>query len=185
MKPSFKNIITILILASEGGWFIFSTPPADYGEWAVRLGAVLFSLAALFGSVILLIFLNRKNPPAIFRSSTLCILSYSQIIYCGLMYRHGVVSDLSLLLFQGICGFLIWKYETTLKNKLIALSNLLYSSLWAISLGGHLYYWHISHDAETVGMVTAEKIMAVIFIIAVSAMTILIPRNQKANEANS
>lgn len=139
MKPSFKNIITILILASEGGWFIFSTPPADYREWAVRLGAVLFSLAALFGSVTLLIFLNRKNPPAIFRSSTLCILSYSQIIYCGLMYRHGTVSDLSLPLFQGICGFLIWKYETTLKNKLIALSNLLYSSLWAISLGGHLY----------------------------------------------
>lgn len=168
------DYICILILALEVVAFLVLTPPANYGEWAVRLGVILNSSVALLVSVVFLIVINRKHPSLMRRNCLLCAASYVQIIYCGLTYQAGVISFLVLPLFQGAFGILVWKYAGSLRNQTALLSNLLFSSLWAISLGGHLYYYNVSNDAETVGVVTTAKIIVAIVIMFISSIVMLV-----------
>lgn len=179
MKQKAKHIISILIIPIAGILFFRLTPPANYGEWAVQVGVIIASMFVLCLSAILVIALNLKDHSAIIRNIFLCFIPYLQIIYCGIFYEHGIFTNMLLPIFQGLFSYLIWKFEMSTRNKLVLLSNLLFSSLWAISLGGHKYYWFISNDLETVGVVTAERVIAVIFITLLSVVTIQIPTKKR------
>lgn len=175
LRQILRYIIISLIILIEGIIIFCLTPPANYGEWAVKVGVIIQSIVALCISVILAIMLNLKGGLTILKNILLCFMPYSQIIYCGIFYKYGILTIMLLPVFQCLFCYLVWKFGMTTRNKLVLLSNLLFSSLWAISLAGHKYYWYISHDLETVGVVTAEKIIAVIFIILLS----LVVLNQK------
>lgn len=159
--------------------FFCLTPPANYGEWAVQIGVIIQSLFVLCLSVILVIALNLKVHSAIIRNIFLCFIPYLQIIYCGIFYEYGIFTNMLLPIFQGLFCYLVWKFEVSIRNKLVLLSNLLFSSLWTISLGGHKYYWYISNDLETVGVVTAERVITVILITLLSIVAIQATANFK------
>lgn len=179
MKQKLRHIIISIIILIEGMLFFCLTPPANYGEWAVRVGVIIQSLFVLCLSIILTITLNFKVRSAIINNIFLCFMPYSQIIYCNIFYEYGIFTNMLLPIFQGLFCYLVWKFGTSTKNKLILLSNLLFSSLWTISLGGHKYFYYISNDLETVGVVTAEKTFAVISITLVSIVVIQVPASFK------
>lgn len=179
MKQKIRHIIIYLIILIEGMLFFCLTPPANYGEWAVQVGVIIQSVFVLLLSVIMVIALNLKVRSAIIRNIFLCFIPYLQIIYCGIFYEYGIFTNMLLPIFQGLFCYLVWRFEVSIRNKLVLLSNLLFSSLWAISLGGHKYYWYISNDLETVGVVTAERVIAVILITLLSNVAIQATTNFK------
>lgn len=179
MKQKAKHIISILIIPIAGILFFCLTPPANYGEWAVQVGVIIQSLFVLCLSVMLVIVLNLKVRSAIIRNIILCFIPYLQIIYCGIFYEYAIFTNMLLPIFQGLFCYVVWRFEVSIRNKLVLLSNLLFSSLWAISLGGHKYYWYISNDLETVGVVTAERVIAVILITLLSIVAIQATTNFK------
>lgn len=179
MKLKAKHIISILIIPIAGILFFCLTPPANYGEWAVQVGVIIASMFVLCLSAILVIALNLKDHSAIIRNIFLCFIPYLQIIYCGIFYEYGIFTNMLLPIFQSLFCYVVWRFEVSIRNKLVLLSNLLFSSLWAISLGGHKYYWYISNDLETVGVVTAERVIAVILITLLSIVAIQATTNFK------
>lgn len=179
MKPVVKKAIAIAILIIEGVLFMFLTPPANYGEWAVRVGCAIESVLAWFAYTVLIVCLNWRDGKTIFRNIVFLTIPYLQIAYCVLTYKYGIFSGLMLPIFQITVIYLVRRYESKLRNKVIVMSSLLLSALWAISLGGHLYYYNISNDAETVGVFATEKIIAIIFILSVSMLAITIPISPK------
>lgn len=179
MKPAIKKTIAIVILVIESVLFLFLTPSANYGEWAVRVGCAIESVLSCLAYTVLIIFLNRHDRKTIFRDILFSTIPYLQIIYCALTYKYGIFSDFLLPFFQIAVIYLVGVYEVKLRNRVIVMSSLLLSALWAISLSGHLYYYNISSDAETVGVVTLEKIIAIIVILSVSVLTIAIPVSPK------
>jgi len=182
MKPAVKKNIAIVILIIESVLFMFLTPPANYGEWAVRVGCVIASVLTWFVYTVLIVCLNFHDGKTIFRNILFSTIPYLQIIYCVLTYKYGILSNLMLPIFQIAVVYLVRIYEAKLRNKVIVISSLLFSALWAISIGGHLYYYYISNDAETVGVFAAEKIIAIIFILSISVLAIAIPVSQKRKQ---
>lgn len=179
MKPTVKKTIAIAILVIESVLFMFLTPPANYGEWAVRVGCAIESVFAWFAYTVFIVCLNWQNGKIIFRNILFSTIPYLQIVYGVLTYTYGLFSGLMLPIFQIAVIYLVWVYEVKLRNKVIVMSSLLLSALWAISLGGHLYYYNISNDAETMGIFAAEKIIAIIFILTISVLAITIPISPK------
>lgn len=173
MKRWQNNLCMVGLLLIEAIIMLYVVPKASADEIDIKISLAIALFLAILVNWALLVKGNQGNYKAIIPIFIVCVATYIQILYSSAFYSWGIITCMTLPIFQLILGYSIFRVSNNMLSLLIGCSNLMFSSIWANQILGFLWFNNKSRDLETIAVASLCAFVGTMIVFATSTIMIM------------